>query len=78
MVESGLITDQEAIQIAKIACKGKVNVPPDAPIDVKLQGSKYTVIFKILWAKGVRGGDYHAKVVIDAKSKKVLEILSSD
>jgi len=77
-VTEQLIAENEAIELAKKACIGRLEVPPDAPVVVELKDKVYIVTFKTQWPKGTLGGDYYARVSVDAASGEVLEILGSD
>ncbi len=71
-----MITQDEAIKIAKKAIKGKVKPQPNAPIEVELKNERYIVTFVCVWPPGTRGPDFSARVTIDAPSGRVLEILA--
>jgi hypothetical protein len=83
VVEKGkYITEAKAIEIAKKAAVGVMNIPADAPIDVALQNGSYVVTFKITEEDKTvpsggqyRGPDYYAQIKLDAKSGEVQEKL---
>ncbi|MBW4644930.1 MAG: PepSY domain-containing protein [Goleter apudmare HA4340-LM2] len=70
-----MITQDQAIEIAKQEIQGKVEPQQDAPIKVELKDNRYIVVFEHINPPGTRGPDYDAKVTIDGNSGKVLEIL---
>jgi uncharacterized membrane protein YkoI len=70
-----VITPASAIKIAKKAIAGKVERQEGSQIEVILHTDRYTIIFEYLNPPGVRGPDYDAKVMINAKTGEVLEIL---
>ncbi|MCW1914889.1 hypothetical protein OJ996_14975 [Luteolibacter sp. GHJ8] len=72
------MTREKAIESARAACAGKVAVPESAPVRVSEANGKVTVIFVQELPPGALGGDYHAKVTLDATSGEVIEILGSD
>ena len=69
------ISSARAVEIARAALPGKVDLPADARAEVERRGERYVVTFPITLPPGVRGADYHARVTIDASSGAVLEIL---
>lgn len=70
------ITREEAVEAARAALTGKVNLPADASAEVELKNGVYTVVFPWRVAQNVLGPDYHAKVTVDAERGEVLEILA--
>lgn len=72
------MTREKAIESARAACVGKVAVPENAPVRVSEADGKVTVIFVQELPPGALGGDYHAKVTMNATSGEVIEILGSD
>lgn len=71
-----MITQDEAIEIAKKAIKGSITPQQNAPIEVELKNDQYIVVFVCIWPPGTRGPDFSARVTIDAHSGRVLEILA--
>ena len=72
-----MISEAEAIEIARRAIVGKVSLQEDAPIRVQRRRSRYTITFIHINAPGVRGPDYDARVTIDARTGEVYEILGA-
>ena len=72
------MTREKAIETARAACAGKVAIPENAPVRISEADGKVTVIFVQELPPGALGGDYHAKVTLDATSGEVMEILGSD
>ena len=70
-----MITQDEAIKVAKKAIKGIIKPQKNAPIEVKLKNGQYIVVFVSVWPPGTLGPDFAAKVTLDASSGQVLEIL---
>jgi len=70
-----MITQDEALKIARRAIKGKVTPQQDAPVEATLNNDQYIIVFVHINPPGRRGPDFDAKVTIDARSGKVLEIL---
>ncbi len=73
--EKEILTKEQAIAAARMAW-GK-EVPEGTPIDVTLNPDRteYTVVFKTNFPPGTRGADYHAKVVLEATTGKVKQLL---
>lgn len=69
-----VISSSNAIDIAENATSR--NIPPDAPIGVTLSGSRYTVTFFTVMQEGLRQGDYHAQVALDATSGAVFSVFA--
>ena len=69
------ISPSRAIEIARAALPGKVDLPRDARANVERRGDRYVVTFPVTLPPGVRGADYHARVTVDAVTGKVVEIL---
>ena len=71
-----MMNEREAIAAARKACEKLINIPADAPVKVSLKDGRYEVIFVQVLPPGVRGGDYHAKVILDASTGKVIQLLA--
>lgn len=69
------IDEKHAITLARQAVEGKISIPADAAVTAIEQEGRWTVTFKMELEPGVRGPDYHARVVLDAHSGEILEIL---
>lgn len=70
------ITKDEAVEIAREALTGKVDLPADASAEVECKDGVYVVVFPWRVVENVLGPDYHAKVTVDAERGEVLEILA--
>ncbi len=72
--------DQEILKTAEAAAREHLSFPLDAKPIISHGESTVTVIWPIILSASVSvpkpGPDYYAKVVIDRKSKKVLQVLS--
>jgi outer membrane biosynthesis protein TonB len=73
---SGAITQEKAVEIARAACVGKVNVPQSAAVRVLRDGDHFNVIFTQVQPPNTLGADYYAKVSVDANSGKVTKVLA--
>lgn len=71
--EQGYISEEQAISIAKKAHHMKYD--KTQPLKTSLDEGIYTVIFPNKLPPGAIGGDYAAKIKIDAKTGKVLQVL---
>jgi len=70
-----MITEAEAISIAKNAIRGKVTPQEDAPIETELENERYVVTFVHVNPPDTLGPDFDAQVTIDANSGEVLNII---
>lgn len=75
---AGVISEERAIELARQACVGKVEIPADVRPSVVQRGPSLLVTFPTTLAPGTRGADYHAQVTIDAATGRVIEILGGD
>ena len=73
-----MISNEKAIELARKACEGKVNIPANAETRVIARDGTTTVFFLQKLPPGTLGGDYHAKVDLDSKTGKVTGILGSE
>lgn len=71
-----MITEDEAVAIARQAIEGKITPEEDAPIRVEWADNQVIVTFEVINPPGVRGPDFSAQVTIDAYTGEVLEILA--
>ena len=71
-----MITQDEAIKIAKKEIRGKIKLQEEAPIEVELKNDRYIVTFVCILPPDTLGPDFSARVTIDALSGRILEILS--
>ncbi|MFC1860712.1 hypothetical protein ACFLYL_00300 [Chloroflexota bacterium] len=71
-----MITQDEAIAIARKALKGKVKTEEDAPVEVEPAGNRYIIRFRRLLPLGVRGSDIAAEVIVGARSGRVFRVLA--
>ncbi len=70
-----MITEAEAIEIAKEAIEGKIQPQTDSPITVQHHEGRYIITFVHITPSDMLGPDYDARVTIDARTGAVLEIL---
>lgn len=70
-----MITKQNAIEIARKAVEGLVDIQPDGPITVDAKDDQFIVTFVHNNPPGVRGADYDAEVTINAESGDVVQVL---
>ena len=70
-----MISESRAIEIARAACAGKMEIPADVQPRVSVAGRRCVVVFPTKLPPGTRGADYHAKVTLDAKTGAVIEVL---
>lgn len=69
------LTSEQAVQAARDALAGKVNVPEDAPVKVDHSEGAYVVVFPFPSSPGMLGPDFYAKVTVDSATGEVREIL---
>ena len=70
-----LISDAEAVSLARAACEGKVEIPADVVPQVSREGHRVVVLFPTRLPPGTLGPDHHARVTLDATTGEVLELL---
>lgn len=69
------LSDTQALAIARGAISGIARPAPDAPIDISRTPGRITVTFVHETPAHMLGADYEARVVIDAVSGTVLQLL---
>lgn len=69
------IDNERAIQIAREAIEGLVELSSPADVQVERHGTAFTVTFPRRNPPGVRAADYDARVTIDAQTGAVVEVL---
>lgn len=69
------ITEAQAIEIARRAIQGKIDLQSPDAVKVRRERGRYVVIFEHDNPPGVRGADYDAKVTIDRATGDVIELL---
>jgi hypothetical protein len=69
------IGTQGAIEIARRSISGKVELSSTATTKVERDGNNYVVTFVRSVPAGVRTADYDARVTIDARTGKVVDVL---
>jgi len=71
-----MLTEAEAVKIAKGAIRGKVEVQSGAPIKIALQGNTYIIVFVHINPPGTVGPDFDAQVSVNAVSgtAKILRV----
>jgi hypothetical protein len=75
MQEPSMISKAEAIEAARAALQGNVELSPGGGVEVVLQGNVFVVTFTRNDPPGTRGPDYDAQVKVDARTGKVTELL---
>jgi hypothetical protein len=73
--EGPMISEAEAIKIAKKAIHGKITPQKGSPINVEIDDIKYKIKFIHVNPPGVRGPDYDALVTIDGNTGEVVSLL---
>lgn len=69
------IGSERALEIARRAIAGKVELTSPGSVEVERKGRAYVVTFKRNNPPGVRAADYDARVAIDAHTGDVIELL---
>jgi hypothetical protein len=69
------VSSAAAIDTARRALVGKINLPADTPVTTERRGGHWVVTFPLALPPGTKGADYYARVTIDATSGEVVEIL---
>jgi hypothetical protein len=64
---------EQAIALARDYCKGKVDVPEDAPATVRETGGKYIVTFPQPLQLDILHGDIYARVTLDSITGKIID-----
>lgn len=70
-----MISKEEAIQSARTALQGNVDLSPGGGVEVVQRGDVYVVTFTRNDPPGTRGPAYDAQVTVDARTGKVTELL---
>lgn len=73
--DEAMITEDEAIKIAKREIRGRVQTQKGAPITVKLSDDRFEVTFVHVTPPDSLGPGYDARVTIDAKTGEVLQAI---
>lgn len=73
--EGASIDDERAVELARAAVEGKVDLPDDGPVSVNRRGQDVVVEFVHVNPPGTRGADYDAQVTLDATTGKVRQVL---
>ncbi|OGN87557.1 MAG: hypothetical protein A2158_07355 [Chloroflexi bacterium RBG_13_46_14] len=71
-----MITQDEAIGIARKEIEGKIEIEENAPITAELENNQYIVTFGCILPPDTLGPDYAARVTIDAISGKIVNVLA--
>jgi hypothetical protein len=75
--KSLVMSKEKAEELARKEIEGKINIPPNTPVEVRTDNDgNYVVTFKTVLKPDERGADYHAQVTVDGKTGKILNILS--
>lgn len=69
------LTNSQALAIARQAIVGKASPDPGAPVEIDRVQGTITVTFVHETPQNMLGADYDARVVIDAVSGEVLQLL---
>jgi hypothetical protein len=70
-----MVTQPEALKIACRAIAHAVDRSRGGPVRIDVEPGRYVVTFNRSDPPGFRGPDYDARVVIDAATGEVLEVL---
>jgi hypothetical protein len=73
--QTKMLTESEAINIAKRTIKGKAIPQDGSPITAELKDSTYVVTFVHINPPGVKGADYDARILLDATTGEVKQLL---
>jgi hypothetical protein len=73
----GDIGSQRAVEIANEAILGKAEVSPTSTVSVEKRGQSYVVTYVRHNPPDVLTADYDARVIIDARTGEVLELLGA-
>jgi hypothetical protein len=71
---SDSINDEQAVEIARKACEGKIRIPPDAPAEIRSNNGVIIVSFMQTPIPGALHGDFFARVIINAVTGEVIEV----
>jgi hypothetical protein len=74
--DQAAIGEARAIEIARGAVAGKVNLHEGEPVTVDVVEDTYVVTFEHVLPPGRLGPDYDAQVTLDRATGKVLKILA--
>lgn len=72
---SQIISDEQAIAIARDTIRGKVELSEPEHITIARHDDEIVVTFERDNPPGVRGADFDAQVTLDAYTGEVIEIL---
>ncbi len=70
------ISDEQAVQLARQASRGKLEIPENVTPIVERTQDHCIVTFPMKHPPGVRGADFYARVTINLQSGEVENILS--
>jgi len=73
--QTNMITESDAIDIAKKTIKSKATPQDGSPITSELKDNTYIITFIHKNPPGVKGADYDARVVIDVTTGEVKQFL---
>lgn len=73
--EPTMLTNEEAIAIARQAIKGKTKLQKGSPVTIQRKGGACVVTFVHINPPGTLGPDYDARVTIDTQTRTVTELL---
>lgn len=71
-----MITQTEAIEIARKEILGKIEIEENAPVTAELENNQYIVTFGCNLPPDTLGPDYAARVTINAVSGKIMNVLA--
>lgn len=66
---------EDLIRLAIERIGSDIAIPPEVKPIIEENEDTYIVIFPTNLEPGVRGPDYHAKVVINKNTKKIIKVL---
>lgn len=76
MVADAQVTTNEAITIAAQACDGRIEINTNEAPLVTLTNEQIIVLFASTVPTNARGPGFAAKVTVDAKTAKVVQIIA--
>ena len=71
-----MITQAEAIEIARKEIDGKIEIEENAPITAELKTNQYVITFGCNLPPDTLGPDYAAQVTVDAISGKIVSVMA--
>lgn len=70
-----LLTEEQAIELARKAIAGHVSLSADSTLEVEQREGRFVIEWRRHQPPGTRGPDYDARVTVDRASGEVVEFL---